>query len=163
MSRFIIRNYGPSRQIPYKGQSICLSNDQCIETDDAEMAETLGSEKSIHVTDRGVEAAASVQVDKSDGKKRNVTVDDAKAVHREKFPDDDEDSQAQEQVPQDTEQPLPDDAMEYIDYSDLTVKELRELIEDRRIEVDDGYVKKEKLIELLEDYDSAEDLPDDSE
>jgi len=104
-----------------------------------------------------------VQVDKSDGKKRNVTVDDAEAVHREKFPDDDEDSQAQEQVPQDTEQPLPNDAMEYIDYSDLTVKELRELIEDRRIEVDDGYVKKEKLIELLEDYDSAEDLPDDSE
>jgi len=163
MSRFVIRNYGPSRQIPYNGQSICLSNDQCIETDDADMAETFGSEKSIHVTDRGVEAATPVQIDKSESKKRNVTVDDAEAVHREKFPDDDEDSQAQEQVPQDTEQPLPNDAMEYIDYNDLTVKELRELIEDRRIEVDDGYVKKEKLIELLEDYDSAEDLPDDSE
>jgi len=163
MSRFVIRNYGPSRQIPYKGMSICLSNDQCIETDDADMAATFSSEKSIHVTDRGIEAAASVQVDKSDGKKRSVTVDDAEAVHREDFPDDDEDSQTQEQVTQDTEQPLPDDAMEYIDYNDLTVKELRELIEDRRIEVDDGYVKKEKLIELLEDYDSAEDSPDDSE
>lgn len=166
MSRFVIRNYGPSRQIPYKGRSICLSNDQCIETDDVDMATVLGEEKLITVTDRGVEfAVPAVPETTTTNENRQVTIDDAEAVHAENFPDEDEDSQTQEQETQDAEQPLPDDAMEYIDYNDLTVKELRVLCEDRQIEVDNskGYVKKDELIGLLEDYDSAEDLPDESE
>ena len=57
MARFVIRNYGPSRQIPYKGQQLCLSNDQSIETDDEEEAAAFEAYEAIHVTDRGSELA----------------------------------------------------------------------------------------------------------
>jgi hypothetical protein len=60
MKRFVIRNYGPSRQIPYKDQNICLSNDQCIESNDEELVAFLKSDeefKTLHVSDRGSELA----------------------------------------------------------------------------------------------------------
>lgn len=55
MKRFVIRNYGPSRQVHYKGIGHCLSNDQSIETNDAKMAAAFAEEEQIHVTDRGEE------------------------------------------------------------------------------------------------------------
>ena len=62
MKRFVIRNYGPSLQIPYKNKGICLSNDQCFETNDEELVEFLKSDeqfKNVHVADRGSELAQS--------------------------------------------------------------------------------------------------------
>ena len=59
MTRFIIRNYGLTRQFPYKNRSICIANDNTIETDDEEMAIFFKGQKAIHVTDRGSELASS--------------------------------------------------------------------------------------------------------
>jgi len=53
MKRFVIRNYGASRQIPYKGQSISIANDGIIETDDEKEAAALKDYEAITVTDRG--------------------------------------------------------------------------------------------------------------
>lgn len=154
MARFLIRNYGPSRQIAYKGQQICLSRDQCIETDDSRIAAVLGAEKQVHVTDHGVEAAAPVPPEKQEGEDRTVTVDDAEAVHDEKFPDED----VQEQHIQEEQQPVLSNDADEIAYADMNVKELRVLAKDRQIETSD--LKKADLIKALEDYDAEGDLPD---
>lgn len=55
MSRFIIRNYGPPQQIPYKGQQITLLRDGVLETDDASLALVLRAVSDMYVTDRGQE------------------------------------------------------------------------------------------------------------
>jgi len=158
MARFIIRNYGPSRQIPYKGQSICLSNDQCIETDDAKMAGVLGFADLITVTDRGLEAAAPVVSDSSGTKKdRKVTVDDAEAVYAENFSDKD----VRKPHTQPAEPPIQEESIDEISYADMSVRELRVLAEDRRIKT--SGLRKGELIDALEAYDDAEDLPDDTE
>lgn len=64
MKRFVIRNYGPTRQIPYKGQQLCISNDGVIETDNEEEAKALETHKAICVTDRGSELAPSSSEEK---------------------------------------------------------------------------------------------------
>ena len=156
MSRFVIRNYGPSRQIAYKGQQICLSNDQCIETDDADMAQVLGEAEQIHVTDRGIESAAPIPPEKPEPKKeekpkeREVTVDDVEAVHDEKFPDDTESQETEEgQLPVSSSE-----GVDEIAYADMTIKELIVLAKDRQIKT--SGVKKAGLIEALEAYDAVE-------
>lgn len=63
MKRFVIRNYGPSRQFPYKGQSICIANDCAIETDDEEEAAFFKEQEALTVTDRGSELTSSLPVD----------------------------------------------------------------------------------------------------
>lgn len=150
MARFVIRNYGPSRQVAYKAQQICLSNDQCIETDDAKMADVLGAEESIHVTDRGVEAATYVSPENRAKKDRKVTVDDAEAVHDEKFPDED----VPEQQTQETQEIVSDEDANELSYDDMFVPELQALCKDRSIKT--SRLKKGALIEALEDYDEEE-------
>lgn len=66
MKRFVIRNYGPSIQIPYNGQNICLSNDQVIETNDSKLVHFLNEDeqfKDIYVTDRGEELTTKSPVE----------------------------------------------------------------------------------------------------
>ncbi len=75
MKRFVIRNYGPSRQVPYKGQSVCLSNDQCVETDNEEMADVFREEERITVTDRGEELAKVPNSSAEEPKEKKVVVD----------------------------------------------------------------------------------------
>ena len=153
MARFICRNYGPSRQVPYKGKSICLSNDQVVETDDAAEAAALGAEKQITVTDRGEEFAAPVPPEKPKTKKsdkkdeRKVTVDDAEAVHAEKFPDADEQEKPKQSPPPEAKADTDE-----IAYADMTVKELVVLAKDRQIKT--SGVKKAKLLEALIAYDA---------
>jgi len=55
MKRFVIRNYGPTRQFPYKDKHIFIANDCAIETDDEEEVGALSGQESVHVTDRGSE------------------------------------------------------------------------------------------------------------
>lgn len=62
MKRFVIRNYGLTRQIPYKDQQVCIANDQAIETDDEELVAVLRKHENLHVTDRGSELASSLPV-----------------------------------------------------------------------------------------------------
>lgn len=159
MARFVIRNYGPSRQIPYKGQQICMGRDQAIETDDEKMVVALGKADEIHVTDRGVEAAVPVIPEEPNGKKeREVTVDNAEAVHDENFPDEDD----RQQPTQEDQQPAPDgDAEDEIPYANMTVKELQVLAKDREIKT--SGLNKAELIQALEDYDAEPDESKDSE
>jgi len=162
MARFIIRNYGVSRQFPYKGKSICLSNDQAIETDDVDEAAALGSYENIFVKDLGVECATPVIDEKpektAEKKERKVTVDNAEAVHEEKHPDEDE---TQEQKTVDTQTQPPADKNE-IAYEDMTVKELQVLFNDRQKslakdkQVKTSGLKKADLILCLEAYDKEE-------
>jgi len=146
MKRFAIRNYGPSRQVPYKGQQICLSNDACIETDDAEEAAVLKAAGQVYVTDCG--AVVAIPETPKD-EKRKVTADDVEAVHAENHPED--------EVQQETggEQPTTPDAKadkDEIAYSDMTVKELQVLAKDRQIKT--SGLKKAELIKTLEAYDT---------
>lgn len=151
MARFLIRNYGPSRQIPYKGQNLCFYRDQAIETDNEEMVAVLGKDKLMHVTDRGVEFAAPVIPEKRKKKERKVTVDDAEAVHDENFPDEDERQQPTQQT-QENQQPVSSDDINEIDYADMTVRELMVLAKDRQLKY--SGVKKADLIQSLLDYDA---------
>lgn len=154
MSRFVIRNYGPSRQIAYEQHQICMSNDQCIETDDEEMADVLGREDSIHVTDRGEEASDISPEELAKQKERQVTVDDPEAVYDATHPDDEQQQTDESQQAESNDEVLADS--DEIDYSDMTVAELREVAEDREIEIPKGYVKRDELIEALEEYDKEE-------
>ena len=148
MARFVIRNYGPSRQVAYEGQQICLSNDQCIETDDTEMAAVLGEENSIHVTDRGAEAASFVLPEEPVEKEKKVTVDDVEALHAANHPDEDSQKVASDKA----EETIVES--EELTYDDLTMPELKSIAKDRVIEVKG--LKIGGLIEALEAYDEAE-------
>lgn len=55
MKRFVIRNYGATRQLPFKGQNIFIANEEVKETDDEEMARALAEYDFITMTDRGTE------------------------------------------------------------------------------------------------------------
>lgn len=65
MKRFVIRNYGPTRQLSYKAQQICITNDCAIETDDAEMAYALEQHGQITVTDRGTDVGEDFDAHKA--------------------------------------------------------------------------------------------------
>jgi len=58
MKRFVIRNYGPTRQFPYKDRQIFIANDSAIETDDAKEAVFFKEQEAVHVTDRGSEVTS---------------------------------------------------------------------------------------------------------
>lgn len=60
MGRFGIRNYGPTRQIPYKGEQILMVNDGYIDTDDEVLASVLAEQEKIYVTDHGAAFAPMV-------------------------------------------------------------------------------------------------------
>jgi hypothetical protein len=47
---YVIRNYGPTRQLPYKNQYITITNDGAIETNDEEMVNVLRTYPKIHVS-----------------------------------------------------------------------------------------------------------------
>ena len=64
MTKYIIRNYGPSAQIPYKDKSITITSDVVIETDDPELVSAASSIPNIHVTTRpGAKAVAPPKVE----------------------------------------------------------------------------------------------------
>lgn len=62
MTRFVIRNYGPSRQLAYGDKMITVAHDGVIETDDEKEAAALGAYESVNVVDRGIGAGASTPV-----------------------------------------------------------------------------------------------------
>ena len=73
MKRFGIRNYGPTRQLPYKDQQILVVHDGFIDTDDVEMAVALGEQEKIFVTDNGAEfAPVDSPVEKSEAPESEV-------------------------------------------------------------------------------------------
>lgn len=144
MARFVIRNYGTSKQVPYKGQSITFLHDQAIETDDEDEARALAGQDRAHLTDRGLDAVALEPPEVPDKKKeRKVTVD------KEPVPKEDpEDVQKKEPEP---EAPSKDTGDE-IPYDEMTVVELKVLAKDRQLSTS-GLLKAE-LIRALKDYDS---------
>jgi hypothetical protein len=147
MTRFVCRNYGPSRQVAYKGQQICLSNDACIETDDVDLAETLKSAGQVYMTDCGEEYATPKPPEDS---KQKVTVDDAEAVHAEKFPEDGNQQETQKAEPPPEAKADTDE----IDYSNMSVRELQVLAKDRQLKT--SGLRKNELVEALIAYDAEE-------
>lgn len=158
MARFVIRNYGPSRQIQYEDRMICLYHDQVIETDDEEMAEALKAEERIHVTDRGVEMATPVDLsaEEVEDKDRPVTADNAEALYDENYPDNDE-----VEVESDQAESEHSESEDEIEYKDMTVPELKTLAKDRQLRTTG--LKKTGLIQLLQDYDLEDHSEDDLE
>ena len=60
MKRFGIRNYGTTRQVPYKNKQINIIHDGVIETDDEELVTFLGKQENFYITDSGVELVPMV-------------------------------------------------------------------------------------------------------
>ena len=147
MARFVIRNYGQTRQVPYQNTQIIIARDGAIETDDEDIAATMKEQKDITVTDHGAQATSTPpKQKKKKKKKRQVTVDDVEAVNAENFPDKDE----KEETPQKDKSTEIDE----IAYEDMTVVELKVLAKDRQIPTS-GLLKAE-LIQALKDYDAEE-------
>lgn len=146
MARFVIRNYGTSKQVPYKGQQITFIHDQAIETDDEILAGALAAQDRAHLTDRGLDAVALVPPEVPDEKKeRKVTVD------KEPVPKEDaEDIQKKESETDAASEEIDDG----IAYEEMTVKELQVLAKDRQLST--SGLLKDELIQALKDYDSEE-------
>jgi len=145
MKRFVIRNYGPSRQFPFEDQAICISNDQAIETDDEQIAEALKKHNAVHVTDRGVRELTEQKTIEQKVNSKNDSPSDDTII---------EDVDGTENVYE-------------IQYNDMTVSELKELAKDRDIKT--SGLRKQDLIGALEAYDVSdvdeldEDANEDSE
>jgi len=143
MARFVIRNYGQSRQVPYQNTQIYIARDGAMETDDENIAATMKGQKDMTVTDHGVQsnpAPPEEPKQKGKDKKRQITVD------KEPVPKEDP-------VEKVTPEVVSEEAEE-IAYEEMTVKELQVLAKDRQLTTS-GLLKAE-LIQALKDYD-AED------
>jgi len=143
MARFVIRNYGQSRQVPYQNTQIYIARDGAMETDDEDIAATMKGQKDMTVTDHGVQsnpAPSEEPKQKGKDKKRQITVD------KEPVPKEDP-------VEKVTPEVVSEEAEE-IAYEEMTVKELQVLAKDRQLTTS-GLLKAE-LIQALKDYD-AED------
>jgi len=77
MKRFVVRNYGPSRQLPVGGQQVCVVNDGIIETDNEAEAAALGAFEQITVTDRGSGIAPTSSPDANHEEKHEENHDDS--------------------------------------------------------------------------------------
>jgi hypothetical protein len=155
MKRFVIRNYGPSRQFDFKGNQIVMNHDGSVETSDEELTRYLGDQEQIEVTDRGIELALPSEPEAEESREeRQVTADNPEALHRENHPDEDEgeeDSVEEEDQGRSVELERED---EELSYGKLTVPELRELCKDRQISAT-GLLKND-LVEALQAYDTVE-------
>lgn len=129
MIRFIVRNYGITRQVQHKGQQIIIANDKAIETDNMDLVATLQNYSAMHVTDRCPETPGP-------------SLPPVVLIEDEQQQDEQQDKQQDEQQ------------VEEIAYSDMKVGELQELGKDRQIKV--SGLKKADLIEALENYDKEE-------
>ena len=127
MIRFVVRNYGVTRQVPYKGQQVIIANDKAIETDDMELVAILQNVEAMYVTDRcpGTPGPSLPPIVKTEDKQ---TSEAPKA-----------------EAPK---------ASDEIEYKEMTYKELQILGKDRQMKT--VGVSKEKLIEGLENYDKEE-------
>lgn len=129
MGRFVIRNYGRTRQFPYKDKQIYIANDKAIETDDVEMVAVLQNFPQMEVTDHCPETPGP-------------SLPSPKVVPDEV-----------EQTPDEVLAEVVESSDE-IAYGDMSLKELQELGKDRQLKV--SGLKKAELIVVLEDYDKAE-------
>jgi hypothetical protein len=152
MKRFVIRNYGPSRQLRYKKYSICIANDSVIETNDENMVKAMTKHENIHVTDRGSEVVAATDPieEFGDEVQRKCTVDNPEALYKEQFPDPDGDGN-ETSVDSDVSEALSDDD---ISYDDMRAPELKALAKNRGV-YSKG-MRKGEIIEALESYDEVE-------
>jgi len=75
MKRYVVRNYGASRQLSVGGQQVCVVNDGIVETDDVMEAQALAGFEHMTMTDRGSELASppspGVQEKQPEGKQKN--------------------------------------------------------------------------------------------
>lgn len=56
---YVIRNYGPSRSLPYKGKYVFLAHDQAVIVEDAALAEAMSGFPQISVSTRkGIHTSA---------------------------------------------------------------------------------------------------------
>ena len=133
MVRFVIRNYGPTRQVQYKDQQVIIANDKVIETDDMELVAILQNYKAIHVTDRCPETPGPSLPPVS------LIEDEPEVV---------------DELVQTAEEIEAAGIAEEIAYSDMKLPELQALGKDRQIKV--SGLKKAELIKALEVYDKQE-------
>jgi len=148
MARFVIRNYGPTRQVPYQNTQIYIARDGAMETDNENIAATMKGQKDMTVTDHGVQsnpAPSEEPKQKGKDKKRQITVD------KEPVPKEDP---VEKVTPEVVSEEVVSEEAEEIAYEEMTVKELQVLAKDRQLTTS-GLLKAE-LIQALTDYD-AED------
>ena len=106
MKRFVIRNYGPSRQFHIENMQIPIGHEAAIETDDEKIASfflELPKKERVCVTDRGKE----------------VTLQGLPSEQREAQADNDDST----------------DETEELTYDDLTLPELKAIAKDRNLNI----------------------------
>ena len=153
MKRFVIRNYGASIQVPYKGCNVTFTRDSIIETDDSGLAVvirefTKQDGVNLCVTDRGSHLVANPPV--TDESKDIKNHDDRVPTASLETPDAPIDKNEEGVKDVETKEPEPD---EEISYSDMTIPELKELAKDRDVDVKG--MNKAKIVKALEDFDKA--------
>lgn len=136
--RYVIRNYGPSRNLPWKRSYIYIERDGVRGTDDLAMAEEFARFPQITVSERGAREI------KPPGQATGPPVPDAP-------PPIDKDETEITESPESVEGSETVDVAMAIDYSLLLVKDLREICEERDISTE-GLLKQD-LIAALEDHD----------
>ena len=140
MIRFIVRNYGSTRQVQHKGQQIIIAHDKAIETDDIDLVAALQNYKAMYVTDRspGTPGPSLPPV---------VPIEDGEDNQNGN-------NQGENNNDQGENQQQGEDQQQEIAYAAMKVPELQALAKDRQMKVS-GLLKPE-LIKALEDYDAQE-------
>jgi len=140
--RFLIRNYGPSRNLEDgKGSYVFIERDRVRATSDPELAKVLASYPQVHVTDRGEDLPVS---------QPPVS---APLLNPESENDEDEakDEAGNEEEIKDIKED--DDEEDVIDYDSLTVSDLREIAQERGLAT--TRLKKAELVKVLQDDDAS--------
>lgn len=144
MVRFVIRNYGPSRKVPYKDMHVFIGQDKAIETDDAELANAFASVPKVTVKARPGVPTSPVPVS---------TPDPEKGVIDEPVEDDDFDEPVEDDDEFDGEDD-DDEEDESIDYDSMLKRDLLTLARERDVDLPEKITKKD-LIELLKESENG--------
>lgn len=129
MARFVIRNYGSSRNLPDgHGSYIFMERDSARETEDEALAELFASYPDVHVSGREDVAVAVAPLPPPEGPPPLEGPPD------EQEDDDDQDEDVQEED-------------EAVDYSALFLVDLQEIAKERDIKT--AGLKKSDLVEAL--------------
>jgi len=136
--RFLIRNYGPSRNLEDgKGSYIFLERDRVRSTSDPEMAKLMSTYPEIHVTDRGVEAFPAPILPAPPQGPEPPKEDDDEVV----------------EVVEESKEVEDDEEHGEVDYTELTVADLREIAYER--DIDTKGLLKADLIQALQEDDAT--------
>lgn len=146
---YVIRNYGETRQIPFKNGFISIGREQAIETDDPEVVSALSGIPQVNVaaqpgtivtsppSEPPVAEEIEEDIDEEDEDSRDESADDGEQ--------DDDDNEDEFEEPEESDESEEEDSP---DYASMSKRELLDLAKERNLATPDT-IRKEALITLL--------------